>query len=854
MFIARMIAREMRSSWRRLLFFFICIAVGVGAIVALRSVIQSVRQTFAGEARGLISADAVISSNRALGPELAEAIDRRLAEAGAESLQSVEIATMVRAADRAEGLTRMVELRAVEPGFPYYGRMALTGGQAYSHELLRDSGVLVRPELLAQLGVQVGDGLIIGTKRFIIRGVIESEPGRRLGAFSLGPRVFVSLEDLQGTGLLAFGSRASYQRLLKVPDAALDPLVSTLRADFANQFARVRSYKATEDDIGEDFARAEDYLSLVGLVIVILGGIGVSSVTRVFVQQKIRSIAVLKCVGARSSQLLAIYLAQVVILGMAGSLLGVALAAGAIAAIPATLAAAATPGVTISYGLTAPAVLQGLGVGLLVSVLFALVPLLDVRHVKPSRLLRDEAAATRRDPVQLATIGVVAAALVGLTVWQAGSWRIGLVVTVGFAATALVLHLAGLLMIRLIRPFARSRWFPLRHAVLQLSRPGSQARIVLLAVGLGSFFIIGVRSLQENLIAEFAVDLSPEAPDMFMLDIQADQVDAVRSLVTARQDAGAPPPRLLPVLRARVVGVQGRELQLENYEDVRGRGSLAREYTITYRADLEANERVIDGAFWPDAEPSAPAETGAATPVTEVSIEESVRDRFRIAVGDTMRFDVLGRVIEARVTSVRHVEWSDSRAGGFMFVFRPGVLDRAPHASIAFFRGPADAAARGRLQADLVAVAPNVSVIDGREILQTIKTVVDNVTLAVTVVGALVDLSGLLILIGAVAMTKFRRIYEAAIFKTLGATRRVITTVLLLEYGLLGALAGLVGSLGAIGLTWGISRFALEIPFRALPLLSVGGVVVTAVLVAVVGIVASWDVLQRKPLATLRAE
>jgi len=854
MFIARMIAREMRSSWRRLLFFFICIAVGVGAIVALRSVIQSVRQTFAGEARGLISADAVISSNRALGPELAEAIDRRLAEAGAESLQSVEIATMVRAADRAEGLTRMVELRAVEPGFPYYGRMALTGGQAYSHELLRDSGVLVRPELLAQLGVQVGDGLIIGTKRFIIRGVIESEPGRRLGAFSLGPRVFVSLEDLQGTGLLAFGSRASYQRLLKVPDAALDPLVSTLRADFANQFARVRSYKATEDDIGEDFARAEDYLSLVGLVIVILGGIGVSSVTRVFVQQKIRSIAVLKCVGARSSQLLAIYLAQVVILGMAGSLLGVALAAGAIAAIPATLAAAATPGVTISYGLTAPAVLQGLGVGLLVSVLFALVPLLDVRHVKPSRLLRDEAAATRRDPVQLATIGVVAAALVGLTVWQAGSWRIGLVVTVGFAATALVLHLAGLLMIRLIRPFARSRWFPLRHAVLQLSRPGSQARIVLLAVGLGSFFIIGVRSLQENLIAEFAVDLSPEAPDMFMLDIQADQVDAVRSLVTARQDAGAPPPRLLPVLRARVVGVQGRELQLENYEDVRGRGSLAREYTITYRADLEANERVIDGAFWPDAEPSAPAETGAATPVTEVSIEESVRDRFRIAVGDTMRFDVLGRVIEARVTSVRHVEWSDSRAGGFMFVFRPGVLDRAPHASIAFFRGPADAAARGRLQADLVAVAPNVSVIDGREILQTIKTVVDNVTLAVTVVGSLVVLSGLLILIGAVAMTKFRRIYEAAIFKTLGATRRVITTVLLLEYGLLGALAGLVGSLGAIGLTWGISRFALEIPFRALPLLSVGGVVVTAVLVAVVGIVASWDVLQRKPLATLRAE
>jgi putative ABC transport system permease protein len=579
----------------------------------------------------------------------------------------------------------------------------------------------------------------------------------------------------------------------------------------------------------------------------------VASVTRVFVQQKIRSIAVLKCVGARSSQLLVIYLAQVIILGLAGSALGVGLAAITIAAIPPALAAAATPGVAIDYGVTGPAVLQGLGIGLLVSVLFALVPLLDVRHVKPSRLLRDESASARPDLVQVLAIGLVVTGLVLLTVWQAGSWRIGLVVTVGFASTALVLNLAGVLLIRLIRPLARSRWFALRHAVLQLSRPGSQVRIVLLAVGLGSFFIIGVRSLQENLIEQFAVDLSPEAPDMFLLDIQSDQVDAIRAAVTARQDEDAPPPRLIPVLRARVVAVRGGEVQLENYEDVRGRGSLAREYTITYRSTLESNERIVDGEFWGDAAP--PGTVGANGPLTtEVSIEESIRDRFGIQVGDTMRFDVLGRTLEARVTSVRQVEWADSRSGGFMFVFRPGVLDQAPHGSIAFFRGPSDPQARGRLQAELVAVAPNVSVIDGREILQTIKTVVDNVTLAVTVVGSLVVLSGLLILIGAVAMTKFRRIYEAAIFKTLGATRRVIASVLLVEYGLLGALSGAIGSLGAIGLTWGISRFVLDIPFTPLPLLTMGGVVVTAVLVAVVGITSSWDVLQRKPLGTLRGE
>jgi putative ABC transport system permease protein len=310
------------------------------------------------------------------------------------------------------------------------------------------------------------------------------------------------------------------------------------------------------------------------------------------------------------------------------------------------------------------------------------------------------------------------------------------------------------------------------------------------------------------------------------------------------QQSGTPEPRLLPVLRARVVGVEGREVNLEDYEDVRGRGSLAREYTITYRPALERNETVVDGTFWDQ----------TASSTGEVSIEESLRERFLINVGDTVRFDVMGRQVEARVSSVRRVDWSDSRAGGFMFVFRPGVLDQAPHGFISFFRGPTAAADRAKLQSEVVSRYPNVSVIDGQEMITTIRTVIDNVTLAVTVVGSLVVLSGLLILIGAVAMTKFRRIYEAAIFKTLGATRQMIATVLLLEYGVLGALAGTIGSLGAIALTWGISRFALDIPWSPLPLISVAGIVISSILVAIVGVTASWEVLQRKPLATLRAE
>ena len=441
-FVLYMAVRELRASWRRLLVFFICIAVGVGAIVAIRSVIQSVRYAFAGEARALITADAIINSTRPIGDTLGATIDDRLKTAGAESIRAVELATMARASDKPGGRARMVELRAVENGFPYYGVMTLANDLPYQHGLLRGFGALVRPELLAQLSVGVGDAITIGSQRFTIRGVIQNEPGRRLGAFSIGPRVFVDLEDLQKTGLLGFGSRAMTQRLLRVPGPALDPLIAQLRRDFTNDFVRVRSYKNTEDDLGENFARAEDYLSLVGLVIVILGGIGVSSVTRVFVQQKMKSIAVLKCVGARSTQLLAVYVAQVAMLGLAGSLLGVGLAQLAMRAIPSVLAGA-TPGVDITYALTAPAVAQGLGIGLLVSLLFSLVPLLEVRHVKPSLLLRDEARSRKPDLTQVLVTLCVVAGLVGLTVWQAGSLRVGLIVAAGFAGTALLLHIAG---------------------------------------------------------------------------------------------------------------------------------------------------------------------------------------------------------------------------------------------------------------------------------------------------------------------------------------------------------------------------------------------------------------------------
>ena len=849
-FVIRMALREIRASWQRLLFFFICIAVGVASIVAIRSVIQSVRQGLTREARAMTGADVVVRSDRPLGDEIRAAVAREQASGrvGVVS-EAVELATMVRPAGVTT--TRMVELRAVESSFPLYGTMTLLG-KPYSHELLRDHGVLVRPELLAQLNLREGDDLLIGTQAFHIRGVIQSEPGRNLGAFSLGSRVFIDLADLPSTGLLSFGSRASHQLLLQVPSppplpGRRDPsltLATELSKVFVNDFIGVRSYRQNEGRMNQSLTRSENYLSLVGLVVLILGGIGVSSVTRVFVQQKVKSIAILKCVGSSTGQVLAIYLTQVVLLGLAGSALGVAIAGAVLQALPMLVGNLAAL-LQVDYGLTLGAVVQGLAVGVLVSLLFSVVPLLEVRNVKPSLLLRQDVPALPHfDWLKWTVAFSVGAALVGVAAWQAGSLQVGLLLSGGFVALSFVLHLAGVALIRAVQPLRFSRSFALRQAVLHVARPGNQTRIILLAVGLGTFFILGVRALQVNLLQDFSVQVGVDAPDMFLMDIQSDQRAGLTALID-RENGSENVPKLIPVLRARIVGVRGRDVNLETYEDVRGRGGLSRELTITYRSNLEANEKLVDGKWW-DSTP--------AVDQPEVSIEEGLRDRFNIQIGDEMTFDVLGRVVSARVTSFRDVDFRDFRAGGFMIVFRPGPFANAPHSYIAAVRGGADTAARTRLQGLIVAGYPNISVIDLREVLDTIKTIVDNVTLAVTVVGALVLLSGSLILIGAVSMTKFRRVYEAAILKTLGASSRLIATMLLLEYGVLGAIAGTVGAAGAVVLSWAVARYGLDLPWEPAPLLTIGGILVTASAVAAIGVIASYDVLRHKPLSTLRAE
>lgn len=849
-FVIKLAWREMRASWRRLLFFFICIAIGVGSIVALRSLVQNVKAAIGRESRSLLTADVQASSGSPWNAEIKATFERYykspLVEAHTETL---ETATMLRSLSDTNTPPKMVELKAVQPQFPFYGEMVLADGLKYSHDLLKNRGALVKQNLMTALNLKIGDQIRIGEADFTVRGVVESEPGSGMNAFSFGPRVFVDYDDAIAAGVNKLGSRARYRALFKTREGGMEPLMAGLQRDLRKQpHVSVRSFRYSQDRMSESLTQVEDYLSLIGLIILVLGGIGISSVTRVFVEQKMKTIAILKCLGGKNARVLGAYLAQILTLGLLGSLMGLVFAKVVTTLLP-KLFASSIP-FNVEFGLTWQAALQGLGVGLLISLLFSLVPLLEIRRIKPILVLRSLTATGKRrfDWVRLFASLLVVLGLIALASWQAGSFRIGVIFLGALTAMTIALNLAAAVLMKFVRGFKRVPSFSVRQGINSLYRPGNQTRTILIAVGLGVFFVVAVRSLQLNLRQEFAIDMIALRADMYLIEIQPDQRGGVEEI--AAKYLGAKP-QLIPTISARIAKISSGEAGLDNVRPNENRGQggqvglMGREYIVTYRNNIEDSEKVTAGKFWDSALPPG------AEP--EVSIEELLHRELGLNVGDTMTFNVQGRQITARVASIREVDWRNARTG-FLIVFRPGPLDQAPAKFISAIKGPADSTQRAKLQRDLIEKYPNVSVVDVRDIIEIARGIVQNVSLAVSFVGGFVFLSGLLILIGSIAMTKFHRLYESAILKTLGAKRKLIVTTLLVEYGGLGLLAGLLGSSAAIALTWAVSKHALKINWHFIPSVNLLGVAVAAILVMVVGALSSWDVMIKKPLGILRAE
>ncbi len=840
-FIVNLTVREIRSSWRRLLFFFLCIALGVGSVVALRSLIQNLTRAVGTDARALLTADLEVSSTGDFSPadiaKIQSVIDSsNIVE---DRNETITTSSMARPSDPANENLRLVELKGVQPPFPLVGDFVLDGGTAFEHSLLANNGAIVARILLEDLNVKVGDRIKINEGEFEIRGSFDQEPGGSSG-FRLGARVFVEKKAFDNAGITQNASRVRHSILYRTSDNPT-ALVRQLREAVQGTALRVQSYRETQERLGENFARTENYLSLTGLLILVLGGVGVWNVSRAFVEQKRKAVAVLKCLGASGNRIITVYLLQILTLGFVGSLFGVVFAQGALWFVRWALEAELPEKMSYTVGISAAA--QGTLLGVLISMLFSALPLLQVRNIKPKLLLRDENNASFRklDPAKWIVAVLCLAGLLSVAVWQAGSILVGSLFLAGLGLTSLFLYLAATVLTRFLSTFRSFGSFALKQAINSLYRPGNQTRIILLAVGLGAFVVLAVQSLQSNLVREFDFSRNQRLPTLFFIDIQKSQIEGVAKMITERIGEV---PEQTPTVRARIAFVNGKPINYAETEVRQQQGQIGREFAVTYRPNLDANESVIAGRWWPPDEPGD---------IPEVSVEERMAERLKVVPGDSITFDISGRKITVRIANIRKLDLRNTRTA-FVFVFRPGVLESAPQsyaATVLSRIGPTD---RQRLQREVLGQYSNVQIFDVADIVATVQRLVNNFVIAISFVGSFVILSGVLILIGSIALTKSQRIYENAILKTLGTRRRALATILLAEYGLLGLLAGVIGSTFAAALSFAVSRFVLAIEWEFDPLLLIAGIVITTAVVMIVGALASFDILFKKPLSTLRSQ
>ena len=838
-FVLSLTFREIRSSWRRLLFFFLCIALGVGSIVALRSLIQNLTRAVGTDARVLLTADIEVSSTNDFSPSDIAKIEAATSEAGIVEARNEAITTaaMARHADPANELVRFVELKGVEPPFPLVGDFLLDGGRPFDHELLRNSGAVVARILLEDLGVQIGDKISIGEGEFQIRGSFDQEPGGSSG-FRLGARVFVEKRAFDDAGITRNSSRVRRRILYRTSDDPT-PLVSRLRDELKGTTLQVQSYRETQERLGEQFTRTENYLALTGLLILVLGGIGVWNVARAFVEQKRRTVAVLKCLGARGTRVITVYVLQVLVLGLVGSGFGVVLAQLGLVLVRSRFAEELPA--NMSYTVGPSAAIQGVLLGVLISLLFSALPLLQIRNIKPRLLLRDESnVSLRLDWVKWLIGAGSLTALLGLSVWQAGSLRVGTFFLGGLAATSLVLYVSAMVLTSILRRVRSLGPFAVSQAINSLYRPGNQTRIVLLAVGLGCFVVLTVQSLQSNLVRELDFDRNENLPSLFFVDVGKTQIDELVRMIEAHTGERA---EATPTVRARIAHINGEPIDFQQREVRQQQGQIGREFAITYRSTLDENETVVAGDWWA---------TDLAE-VPEVSVEEDMAERLKVGPGDSITYDISGRKITARVANVRRIDLRNTRTA-FVFVFRPGALEQAPQSFAATVISRIGPTERQKLQRDVLAAFPNVQIFDVADIVAAVQRLVSNFVLAVSFVGGFVVVSGVLILIGSIALTKSQRIYENAILKTLGARRPTLATILFAEYSILGILAGMVGAGFAVLLSWAVATYVMDIGWEFDPMLALVGVAVTTFIVVVVGVTGSFDVLFRKPLGTLRSQ
>ncbi|MCK6620345.1 MAG: ABC transporter permease [Calditrichia bacterium] len=837
--------RDSRTHRKRLLLFMASIILGVAALVAISSLGENLEKAVDEQAKSLLGADLLLRSQEAFTPEVEAFLDSLAgAQPGAEQSREVMFGSM--AYFPKNNGTRLAQIRALQGEFPYYGKLETAPASALASFRATSGGALVDHGLMLQYQLSVGDAVKIGEKTFQILGEVTRAPGQAAAGATVAPRIYIPLADLEATGLIRFGSRVFYHAYFKfAPTVDVEALVQKAKSQITRHRLRVDTVEERKEDFGEAMKNLYRFLSLVAFIALLLGCLGVASAVHVYIKQKLAIVAVLRCVGAQIKQTFYIYLIQTGMMGLIGSLAG-ALAGVAVQTwLPAILRDFLV--VEVEFHVAWKAVLQGLLIGLGMTLLFALLPLLAIRKVSPLLAIRssyEDSAAKARDPLRWILYGLIVLVVLIFAISQSEDWQQGAGFTAGLlAAFGLLAGTAKLIMLAVKKFFPSSWSYVWRQSLANLYRPHNQTLVLMLSLGLGTFLIATLFLTQHSLLRQVSLADSGRQPNLVLFDVQVDQIEAAEELVRSHN---LPVYQTVPIVAIRLESLKGRRV-----EEIRADSSsavpswaLRREYFVTYRDSLFPTEKIIAGNW--EGQFAANADT------IPISLEKGIAENLEVGVGDVLSVNVQGVSLPARVGSIREVNWQRVQPNFFM-VFPKGVLEDAPQTFVLVTRAPS-AEASAALQQAAVREFPNVSAIDLALILQTVEAILNKISFVIRFMALFSILTGLTVLVAAVITTRYQRIQESVLLRTLGAKKAQISRILTLEYFYLGGFAGLAGMLLALAAGWALDIFVFKTSFTP-PLWPVAFIWIGVTgLTILLGMLNSRGIAERPPLEVLRAE
>ena len=831
----RFARRDTRGNRGRLALFVSSMVLGVAALVSINSFGDNLRAAIDEEAKTLLGADLSLESGAPFNDRVEAIVD----SLGGIQSRRTSFASMAYF-PRTES-SRLVTVRGNEPGFPFYGAVETDPPEA-AQTYLKTGGALIDGTLMQQFDIAIGDSMRIGSVTYRVEGRLLQTPRESAAVMLFSPRVYVPFSRLDAS-LLSAGSRADYEVYFKFEDtrdadAAIDPLRDELR----EYRVGADTVKEERENWDEALTNLYRFLGLVGFTALLLGSLGVASAVNVYVRQRVHTIALLRCYGASTASTVWVYVLQTGVMGLFGAGVGSAVGIGIQTLIPRILADFLP--VDVAFSISWPAVFMGSGIGLGVTLLFALLPLLSLREVSPLSALRSGIGSTshKRGLAWWLTVGLIGLGTTGFAVVQAPTLTMGLAYAGGILVVFLLLAAtARILVLVMLRRPPQQVSYTIKQGIANLHRPNNQTLTMMLALGLGTFLVTTMLVSERTLVSQVSLAGSGERPNLIFYDIQPDQVAPVRATI---EGEGLAVMDAVPIVTMRIHSVKGRTVaSMREDSTMRTTWAHRREYRSTFRGSLTDSETVIEGAFTGSYEGVGPI---------PISMEAEVARELDVAVGDPVVWDIQGIELPSVVTSIREVDWRRMQTN-FFAVFPEGSLDRAPAWYVMMTRVDSEEAS-AHVQRSVVRAQPNVSSIDLALVLEVFDAIFSRIAFVARFMALFSILTGLVVLAGAVLISRFQRIEESVLLKTLGASRRTVVRIMSVEYLVLGIVASLTGIVLALGAGWLISSFVFEadmvVPGGSI-LLIMGSVLV---LTLGIGHVNSRGVYDRSALDVLRSE